>query len=82
MLENCYGKGNVEQLNSSTSFAVKIPENIPFSEIQEKIGFSKTSKNNVRGIIVEMLSGYHDGWYSRDFWDFLKKEIEPIEPKE
>lgn len=79
MLNEQFGSKNVVRLNSSTNFAIKVSENLTFSEIQEKIGFSKSSTETFRGIIVEMLSGYRNGLYSRDFWDFLRT---PVKEKE
>lgn len=69
-LSDEFGADNVQQLNSSTCFVVKVESIVPFAEVQNRAGFCM--EEGTRGIIVEMLSGHRNGWYSRDFWDFLK----------
>lgn len=76
ILKDEFGKKNVMQLNSSTTFAIKVADEISFSEVQKRLGFSESEDDErVRGIVVEILPGHRNGWYSRSFWDFLKKPV-------
>ena len=78
-LEAVFGSENVYRLNDSTTFAIKVPEEETFSNVQNRVGFTeRADKAPVpRGIIVAMLPGYRNGWYSRQFWDFLTQDWTP-----
>lgn len=79
LLKEQFGNGNVEQLNSSTTYAIKVDAGMTFTEIQRKVGFNADNPNNIRGVIVQMCPGYHNGWFSRSFWDFLQSTPGPLE---
>ena len=73
-LETLFGSGNVRRLNTSSTFVIKVTVEMSFSKVQDSLGLSNEGK--IRGIIVDMASGYRNGWYSRDFWDFLSTPTE------
>lgn len=78
ILDKGYGKDNFMRLNYSDNWIVKVPNNVPLSDILQKIGISNEGQS--RGVAFEFISGYFNGWYSPSLWDFIRKPPASIQP--
>ena len=79
-LKGLFGADNVYKMNSSDNWVVKIPADENMTSIMSKVGFSADGK--ARGIIVEFVPGYYNGWYSPSMWDFIRSPVKNAQASE